>query len=214
MRLRSLILRNFRCFGPAAQRIEFANVTTIIGPNGTGKTAILQALGRLFGISKHERGLRRSDFYIPPKVNPETIEALDLMIEAELEFPELERGAPGGVAVPGFFRQMTIEGPGQTPYCRVRLDGKWTRSNLQDGDIDENLSWLLEAGEDIKDEHRRKVQAQERSEVHVLYVPAARGQQLRHASGTLLSRLLQAVEWSQEVRGKVKEASSQTTQAF
>lgn len=218
MKLRSLTLSNFRCFGPAPVRVDFGDLTTIVGGNGAGKTAVLQALTRLFGTSQQERALRREDFHVPTGVEPESVNTLALWIEAEFEFPELAGANAGGAtnSIPEFFRQMVVAGPGQPPYCRVRLEGKWTRSNLPDGDIEEEINWLCSAEADVPREQRHRVQAGDRSQIHVLYVPAARdpARQLRHVSGTLLSRLLRAIEWSDGIQRKIREASSETATAF
>lgn len=40
-------------------------LTALIGVNGAGKTAVLQALQRLFGVTGDQRRLRRQDFHIP-----------------------------------------------------------------------------------------------------------------------------------------------------
>lgn len=218
MRLRSLTLSNFRCFGPEPVRVGFVDLTTIVGGNGAGKTAVLQALTRLFGTSQQERTLRRADFHVPPGVEPDTVHSLNLWVEVEFEFPELagDDAEGAGSSIPEFFRQMVVAGPGQTPYCRIRLEGKWTRSNLPDGDIEEEMNWLCSAEANVPQERRHRVQAGDRSQVHVLYVPAARdpSRQLRHTSGTLLSRLLQAIEWSDGLRRKIRDASSETAMAF
>lgn len=48
MRLKKLKLRNFRCFGPNETVIFFDDMTALIGANSSGKTAVLQALEKLF----------------------------------------------------------------------------------------------------------------------------------------------------------------------
>lgn len=50
MRLAHLRICNFRCFGSVATDIALDDTTFILGPNGTGKTAVLQALGRMFSL--------------------------------------------------------------------------------------------------------------------------------------------------------------------
>ncbi len=66
MFIEKLNLTNFRCFGPDATAIELCQgLTTFVGVNGAGKTAALQALQRLFGITGDERRLRRQDFHVP-----------------------------------------------------------------------------------------------------------------------------------------------------
>ncbi|MCB9915608.1 MAG: AAA family ATPase [Planctomycetes bacterium] len=52
MRISSVTLKNFRCFGPEVETVRFRNVTALVGANGTGKSAALQALTRLFGTGQ------------------------------------------------------------------------------------------------------------------------------------------------------------------
>ncbi|MEJ5083240.1 AAA family ATPase [Ochrobactrum sp. MYb379] len=53
-------LTNFRCFGSETTTIELTSgLTTFVGVNGAGKTAVMQALLRLFGITGDHRRLRR-----------------------------------------------------------------------------------------------------------------------------------------------------------
>jgi putative ATP-dependent endonuclease of OLD family len=82
MIIKELILKNFRCFGPDEETIEFDNLTTIIGANSSGKSAILGALLKLFGRNGEERDLKRSDFHVPMGKKPEEIDENGLYIEA------------------------------------------------------------------------------------------------------------------------------------
>ncbi|KPQ43830.1 MAG: DNA replication and repair protein RecF [Candidatus Methanoperedens nitroreducens] len=74
MIIKELILKNFRCFGPDEETIEFDNLTTIIGANSSGKSAILGALLKLFGRNGEERDLKRSDFHVPMGKKPDEID--------------------------------------------------------------------------------------------------------------------------------------------
>jgi hypothetical protein len=83
MGFRRLANSNRRCFGPSLASIDFEDLTTSIGMSAAGKTALLHALGRMFGVTLHERSLRRSESHAPADVNPETVKDLSLWIEAE-----------------------------------------------------------------------------------------------------------------------------------
>jgi putative ATP-dependent endonuclease of the OLD family len=87
MRLTTLALCNFRCFGPTPVTIELDDLTVLIGTNGTGKTAVLLALTRLFGGRTAERTVEYSDFHIPPGTEESTLEELSLWVEATIAFP-------------------------------------------------------------------------------------------------------------------------------
>ena len=57
MLLESVCLSGFRCFGPESTVVKLADeVTAVVGPNASGKTALLHALTKLFGISGAQRG--------------------------------------------------------------------------------------------------------------------------------------------------------------
>jgi hypothetical protein len=217
MRITRLTLSNFRCFGPEAVAIDLVALTTFVGSNACGKTALLAALTRLFGVSPGDRGIRKSDFHVPAGTAPENLDELKLWIEARIEFPELADGEDGaGFAVSDCFRQMVVDAPMETPYCRVRLEASWARSSLPEGDVEESIFWVSTAEEEVKDDKKFRMSASERSRIHVLYVPAARDpvRQLRQASGTLLHRLLGAIRWTDGVRKKVEKASRESNKAF
>jgi hypothetical protein len=91
-----VVLDNFKCFGPGRTLVRLeGGLTTFIGANGTGKTAVCEALLRLFGITGQERTVRVGDFHVPVDevYAPATRE---LTIEAVLAFPELNDVASDG----------------------------------------------------------------------------------------------------------------------
>jgi putative ATP-dependent endonuclease of the OLD family len=191
----------------------------LIGSNGSGKTAVLQSLSRLFGTSQNERKLRRSDFHVLPNSNKSDIEQLSLSIEAKLEFPELSDGDDihsASNSVPEFFQHLVVKEGDATPFCRLRLDGTWMRGNIPEGEIEESLYWIKSAGDVVEEEDKQVVKSYERGRIHVLYAPAARdtSNQLKYVSGTLLARLLNAIHWSDEVRSAIEGASQQVSDIF
>ncbi len=100
MFIESVVLDNFKCFGPGrtAVRLE-GGVSTFIGANGSGKTAVCEALLRLFGITGQERTVRVDDFHVPAQ-EESTPPTRELTVEAVLVFPELddeESGVDEGV---------------------------------------------------------------------------------------------------------------------
>lgn len=212
MHIAAVTLTNFRCFGPTPTVVTLEDLTAFVGANGVGKTAVLTALSRVYGVTSQERRLRRSDFHVPPDQDPDDITSLSLTIELRIDFPELRDGN-SSPAVPECFNQMLQPAVGGEPHCRVRLTGTWTRSNLPEGEIDEQLSWILTPGDDVDESDLKPVRGADRSRIHVLYVPAARdpGEQLRNVAGTLLSRVLGSVQWSEDARTKVEEHARETT---
>jgi putative ATP-dependent endonuclease of the OLD family len=170
MKIERISLKNFRCFGDTTTTIALDEITTLIGPNGAGKSAVLHAIRRLFGTT--QRGLQRADFHVPPlapgQAPPKTI---TLAIDLRLTFPELAPGATGGAAVPQCFRQMAIDRPDGVPFCRIRLEGTWTATNLADGEIEERLWWVRTNDEVPQGEHKTEFKGRDRGLIHVILHP-------------------------------------------
>ncbi len=216
MKIRSLTIQNFRSFGPAPTTFDLAHLTGFVGANSCGKSTVLQALSRLFGLSNAERTLTQGDFHIPRGMAPDEFSSIALLIEARLEFEELAGEDDPGDAVAQCFRQMLVDDPRATPYCRARLEGKWSKGNLPEGEIEQNLYWIQTAGDVVRDDQKLKMPPHERSRIHVHYVPAARDplKQIRQASGSIMHRLFRAVNWSDEMRPKVESSSDALSTSF
>jgi len=216
MKIKSLTLQNFRSFGPIPTTIDLEDLTAFVGSNGCGKSTVLQALARLFGITSAERTLHQGDFHIPRDKTPDELGLVSLLIEARIEFTELEVDTEPGDAVAECFTQMVVEDPGATPFCRVRLEGKWKPGNLPEGNIDQDVWWIRTAGEVVKDDHKLKMQAFDRSRIHVHYIPASRDplKQMRQASGSIMHRLFKAVNWSDGIGKSVEKSSDGLTASF
>jgi putative ATP-dependent endonuclease of OLD family len=65
LKLIQLTLSNFQSFGATPTTISFEGMTFLIGPNGVGKTAVLQALARMFAFEPSLRRIRQTDFHHP-----------------------------------------------------------------------------------------------------------------------------------------------------
>ena len=88
MKLQSIRLSNFQSFGDVPTELTLENITYLIGPNGSGKTAALQALCRMFSFDPSLKRIQKSDFHVPHDENNEQIER-KLWIESDFSFPEL-----------------------------------------------------------------------------------------------------------------------------
>lgn len=212
MKISSITTKGFRCFNDIGQTIPFDQLSCFVGPNGSGKTAAMIALSRLFGDSRAERQILPSDFHLSEGEKLKDKPSRQLMIECRLDFPELEeeRGIEGH-AVPETFNQMVVDAPGETPYCRIRLEATWTDDGTAIGDVETIVSWILTTSDDpevIDDGNRRKVQPGDRAKIRVVYVPAARDpdQQIRATTATTFGRLLQSLAWEgadEELKGNI-----------
>ena len=209
MKITSIKLRNFRCFGPDSQTISLETLTAFVGDNGTGKSAVLHALRRMFGIPQSERQLERLDFHIPADLSPAEQTSQELQIEVRIDFPELESASDvekSGVST--CFRFMAVDDEGGRPYCCARLTATWAKDSTPEGTIDERIEWITSPEGD--EETTKPLRAHERSRIHILYVPATRNpsDQLRSVSRGTLHSLLLASRWSQKTLTAFEKASA------
>lgn len=200
MKIESITIRGFRCFDEAGETIRLDDLTCFIGPNASGKTAAMMALGRLFGETSIQRQVVSADFHLAPGEELKAKSPRSLVIECRLAFPELEsKDGATSTAVPETFNQMIVDEPGRTPYCRLRLESTWTNDDTPDGDIEQSLWWILTSSDDpaVIDENRHKVLPGIRKKIRVVYVPATREpeQQIRATTTTSFGRLLNSLSW-------------------
>jgi ABC-type cobalamin/Fe3+-siderophores transport system ATPase subunit len=212
MRIESISIKGFRCFSAEGEVIELNDLTCLVGPNASGKTAAMVALTRMFGETQDERKIRDSDFYLAPGETLESQEERQLLIEAKVAYPELERNPPAGNAVPETFNQMIVDAPGGTPYCRIRLDATWARDGTASGDIQQRLSWILTVSDDPDEIEgkRQSVKPTERARIRIVYLPATRdpSSQIRSTSVSMYGRLLRSIDWAgkdDDVRSRLAE---------
>lgn len=113
MKLTTLSISNFQCFGPNPTHIALDGLTYLLGPNGAGKTAALHALARMFAVDPVLRGVRVSDFHALPTVDPD-LSAADLPNEpAEVVD---QGGAASGDVTPAVEEAQTPPPPQETTF--------------------------------------------------------------------------------------------------
>lgn len=200
MKLVRLRLSNFRSFGTEPTIIDLANMIFLLGPNGTGKTAILQALARMFSLDPAQRRIRRSDFHVPSDEAPEDApDERELWIEAHFEFPELgednaeEANLP---AVPGNFAHMQLVSENGPAQVRFRL-----KATIDlDDDIEESFTYIISVDEDGLPVEESRVSKQDRNAIQVHYLPARRdpADHISYSANALLGRALRSADWSAE----------------
>lgn len=199
MKIEKIILKNFRCFGPEPTEIDLeAGVTALVGGNGAGKTALLLALARLFGVTSGQRSVRLRDFHLLPEQH-ELSDESTLYLECILGFPELAGGRAGGDAVPDFFEHMAASAPGAPLKARLRLQATWTDDSTPEGSIQEDIRWITTLGEEFEWDSCHRVSAIDRAAIQLIYVPAARSASER-VTELLKGRLWQAARWSDRLK--------------
>lgn len=215
MQLTKIILSNYRCFGNEPTCIEINNLTGFIGRNSSGKTALLSALMKLFADKPSDRIIEKSDFHIPESVDPNSVSYNELYIETQFMFPELE-GEEYSASVPIFFKNMLVNKAGGKPYLRIRLEAKWEKSSNPEGSIDSNIYYITSTSEEINSEDKRNIKRHDLDQIKMIYVPAIRkpDEQLKNVSGTIISRLLNGISWSEQTKLKIKDKVSETEKIF
>ena len=210
MKIKSIILRNFRCFADSPETVELAeDITALVGANGSGKTALLTALARLFGTTQNMRTIRRSDFHVPLGSATDDPSSVELSIEVVLIFPELSGGAETSNSVAPAFNHMIVDSPGGDPFCRLRLEARWTDDGTIEGHVDQDLYWILTAEEPVPDDRKQRVTPNDRGRIQVYYIPANRdpAPEFRTAARNSAGRLVRAISWVQGTRDTVETAS-------
>lgn len=213
MHISKITIKGFRSFGPKGCTINIDNkLGAFIGHNSSGKTAALEALRKMFGLSNAERELYRQDFHIANGEDLENIESKDLSIEARFDFGD-EDGA-----VPHFFESMVIDSEGEKPYLRVRLEGNWLKTPAsQEGEV-ESILYVISVpeGSDETEDNKRIFPRHLRGLIQVLYVPAIRkpSDQIKYVSGSILYRVLRLLKWDDDIKGEFESKISEINALF
>lgn len=217
MRLESVTLSGFRCFGLDPLKVLISpEVTAVVGPNAAGKTALLKALSKVFGVSRAERTIHRSDFHLAADADSDDRTARNLFIDVVIALPELADGTATPETVAPSFRHMLILREDKPPVCRMRLEARWEDDNTVEGEVSQDLYWVDTLDEAPAEAKKHPVPPADRGLIQLYYTPASRdaGAQVRATTGALAARLLRAIEWSDKARESVDEATDALTEAF
>lgn len=210
MYIEQVTLTNFRCFGPQGTKLSLdSSLTALVGANGSGKTAVMQCLQRLFGIAGDQRRLRRRDFHVPWNEKAVPLQR-ELSLEAILVFPELDNGTETS-AVPEFFQQMAADDNGKLKV-RLRLEATWVDDGTAEGAIEETYVAVPSLGEYTAAECVN-LKGADRSRIQLLYIPAKRDG-ASQVSALLKGRLWKAIQWSGKVKTALDGAGAALNTAF
>ena len=218
MKIKSITLQGFRCFGSTPTTITLSKeITAFVGANGAGKTAVIEALLRVFGTTKKQRDVNLNDFYVNPE-KPETlVEKKTLAIDIRLSIPELAGEIDSTTSsIPLFFNHFQVSAPGETPFVRIRLEATWCDDRTLDGDIIQKLYWVMTDDEDPTEKDMRPCESHQRGLIQVHYVPASRdpSAQLKYAATAMAGRLLRVVDWSANTQKAIEDSSERIREAF
>lgn len=213
MKLTKVIINNFRSFGES-QIIELNNQTVLIGNNSSGKTTVLQALSKLFSDKQNDRIIKKSDFHLPKGSRPGE-NTRNLFIETIFEFDELD-GTPYSQAIPSFFEHFTVSKDGAKPFLRIRLESSWEDDGTVEGSIDTQIYYISSDEDTIRDEDKHRAPRKDLDKIRVLYVPASRTpeKELGNASGSMLSRLVNSINWTKDEINEIKDKIDELNNIF
>jgi putative ATP-dependent endonuclease of OLD family len=220
MKIDSITIKGFRCFGNKPTTIKLSEeITALVGANGSGKTALLEAMSRVFGITNKQRTIISTDFYAFADSSKNNSSERELYVDVCLTFSELEENPNSkslNQAVPACFHHMVVTNAAQTPFVRIRLEAKWVDDGTIDGAIEQKLWWVITDQELPTDDQKRPCEASDRGLIQVHYIPATRdpSSQLTSATGAIIGRLLKAVSWSTETQESIQEASQKIREVF
>ncbi|MCQ1779422.1 AAA family ATPase [Neorhizobium galegae] len=79
-KLRSLSVRNFRCIGPNAVKVDLDDIVVLVGPNNSGKSSILRAYEIAVSEGSKPGNLRQEDFP-NGQINPDEPTEIELVTE-------------------------------------------------------------------------------------------------------------------------------------
>ena len=193
MYISKLIIKGFRCFdteGVVFYSVHKMNV--FLGHNSAGKTTAMEAMLKLFGRTRAEREIKKTDFYRTTTCS-NLPEDSKLSIEAQLIFDEDDN------SVPLYFNSLFIDSPQGKPYIRIRLDATWRKdSRNTDGIVDTDVHYLINPeSEDSIHPVRRPLKSVDYSRIQLYYIPAVRktSDELKYTSNSLMHRILKLISY-------------------
>lgn len=210
MLLKKLVVSGYKSISTDhPQTIEFdPELTVFIGHNGTGKSAALEALNKLFSIDHSLRGILPSDFHLPDNVDAATPRSL--MIETWFSLANSESNP----SIPPLINGLTASSSTGEIIFRVRLEASLSFDFNPLGDVDESL-WVIDGDMDVPEEdNKHRLSATQRNAIQVNYVPANRDPlvQLKYSSRAILGRLLKAIKWSEGEQESFEAKAQQLNQ--
>lgn len=217
MHLERITIQGFRCFGEERVTLSLRRgITALVGSNASGKTALLHALAKVFGIGRAQRTIERSDFHLAKGVDPDSFDSKHLVIDVRISFPELSDGTASPETVAPVFRHMMMNREEEHPVCRIRLEADWEDDGTLEGHVTQHLYWVHTLAKAPSDEEKSPVTPGDRGLIQLYYTPANRdaGAQVRATTGALAARLLRAISWSENIHDSVDEITENLTEIF
>lgn len=170
----------------------------------------------MFGVSRSQRAVLRSDFHLGPEDDPDDRKVRDLFVDVLIGLHELADGTATPEVIAPSFRHMLIIREGELPVCRLRLEARWEDDGTIEGEISQELFWVDTLDDDPNKDSCHPVLAADRGLIQLYYTPASRdaAAQVKATAGALAARLLRAIEWSSETEEAFQDATENLASAF
>jgi len=210
MLLKKITVSGYKSISTAhPQTIELEpDITTFIGHNGTGKSAALEALNKLFSIDHSLRGIMPYDFHLKDDIDKETPRSLFIEVWFTLS------GAGCNPSIPPLINGLTASSNSGEIIFRVRLEASLSFDYNPLGDVDESI-WVVDGDmEEPEEDNKHRLSSALRNAIQVTYIPANRDPlvQLKFSSQAILGRLLKAIKWSEGEQESFEEKAQELNQ--
>ena len=214
MHIEKICLSNFRCFPQEETSISLEeDLTCFVGNNGSGKTALITALKRLFGSIREDRNIIRDDFYLDVGEIHQEINGRKLYIDITFAFPELNVNDTdeSRKTVPAFSSVIFSDGEDKNLKARIRLESIWNETEYED-EVKSKIYWIrtsekVEFGEE--GDFKQSVSNYDRKLIKLKYIPAFRDSKiiLRNEVKSLIKLLENYTEIDKETQNEIEGIS-------
>ncbi len=217
MQIKEITIKGFRCFDDDGATITLSEKNTcFVGNNGSGKTAVLLALQKLFGEGRNDRIITRDDFYLAPGETLENVTDKKIMIEVVFIFPKLQSQDCTSKAVP-FFPCIYCSEHNNICKLRIRLEAQWDSQKDED-DVESQSYYIITDNVvdfgDMESVQKIKLPLHESKKIRFHYMPAFRNAQsiLRNDIKKLVRILKNYVVISDDFKDSLTEKSKELNQ--
>jgi putative ATP-dependent endonuclease of OLD family len=204
MHIESISIRNFRCFGNEAAKASVnPGVMGLVGDNGAGKSAILEALKRLFSPIAAERRIQKADVHFGYAEDSQSINEREVVIDVVFGFTNSN-------AIPHVFNDIFFNAKDKSLKVRIALECLYKRSESFEDDIEVKI-YTIRTLDDVPfgpdDERKTPLRGRATQFAELVYIPAHRDSLgvTRHALKNVLKRIERSADWDQETKDKSRK---------
>lgn len=213
MHIEKICLSNFRCFPEEETSISLEkDLTFLVGNNGSGKTALIISLKRLFGATREDRNIIRADFYLGSQETSLDLIGRKLYIDITFVFPELEDINKSRETCPAFNSVIFADEQDNNLKARIRLESTWSETEYED-EVQSKIYWIT-TSEQVKfgeEEHfKRPVPNYDRKLIKLKYIPAFRDSKiiLRNEIKSLIKLLENYTDIDRDIQNEIEDIST------